>query len=141
MAKKDVKVLNMIDSSVTVNLKDFSDRVITIKAKGFGMLSEDELAYVMSNSQVFKKGTLSVSENSKEKLSDNIHKEELESPNALTAKEISNLLRRSQRNLKAGLEEIDSIQTLKRILDYAKESDKSIKVIEIINSRLEKLME
>lgn len=138
MAKKTVKVVNMINSDVTLNLKDFNDKVLPIKVKGFVKLDEDELSYIMSTSEVFKNGTLAVE--NKESLSEEVDKEELESSNTLTDKDIANLLRRNYKNLKEGLSEIDSSHTVKRILNYAKDKDKSVKVIEIIENRLEELI-
>lgn len=139
MVKKNVKVENTTKSRVTINLKGFNDKCYAVKAKGSVAIDEDELNYIMNTSQVFKMGTLRVV--NKEELVDSVDVTELESPNALSDAGIDLFLKKTQKSLMTELEKIDSIQVIQKILDRANELDKTVRVIEMIETRLEQLLE
>lgn len=61
-----------------------------------------------------------------------------ETPNALTDEEIDDLLKYWLK-LKATLPTLDSIVTVERVLERAREGEKSAKIIKLIKSRLEEL--
>jgi len=61
-----------------------------------------------------------------------------ETPNALTDEDITELLK-NYLKLKNSLKSIDSISTLSRMLEAAKEQEKSKKIIDLINNRLSEL--
>lgn len=138
MAGRNIKIDNLLNSKVTLNLKDFNGKIYPIRPKGFVKITEEELSFVMNVSKVFKDGILKVS--NKEVLSEDIDKTELESNNALTDEDINTLLKKTQKQLKVELQSIDSIDVIKRILEKANELDKSVKFIEIIEKRLEELI-
>lgn len=138
MEKKRVRVKNLTSHKVTVNLTDFNGRKIVVMPKLTGILTEEELAYVMNTSKVFQKGTLKVE--NKESLSEDIFVEDLESKNALSDEDIKAILGKAQKTIKKELDGIDNIHVAKRMLTVANELDKSVKVIDMIEARIEDLL-
>lgn len=63
-----------------------------------------------------------------------------ETPNALTDEDITELLKNYMK-LKNTLQTLDSIATLSRLLDAARDQDKSLKIKNLIKDRLEELGE
>lgn len=133
MAEEQIKVLNLAKNDVTINLTGFNGKTKPIKQGGFAFLTPDELAYVRNTSIAFEKGTLKVDGNAPEGI------DIPNSPNALTNDDIAKMLKQPQKQLALALEEIDNINVVRNILEVAKEQDKSIKVIEIIENRIEEL--
>lgn len=136
MAKRNIKIENPNKHEVTINLKEFNGRVIPIKGNGIAMLEEDELAYVVTSSQVFNRGTLRVA--NKQELTV-IDKSDLESPNALTDEEVVAMLK-NQKALETALLQIDNERVLKRVLEKANELNKSVKMVGMIEARIEELL-
>lgn len=63
-----------------------------------------------------------------------------ETPNALTDADISELIKNYMK-LKVSLKTLDSVSTVSRLLDAARDQDKSAKVKNLIKERLEELGE
>jgi len=135
MAEK-IKVLNLTESGVNINLTAFNGKVIPVSPKGFCFLSADELAYVRNTSIAFERGTLKVADAAQVPEDIDIP----QSPNALTDADIVALLKKPQKQLGIALEEIDNAEVVRKILEAAKEQDKSVKVIETIEARLNELI-
>ncbi|MGE6227627.1 hypothetical protein [Paenibacillus chitinolyticus] len=133
-----VKVINLTASQVNINLTEMSNgKVVPIKPHAFALLSADELAYVRNTSAAFDRGTLRV---------DNMESVPAEidipdSPNALTQNDIVALLKKPQKQIQLSIDEIDSVNVIRMILNTAKEQDKPVKVVEAIETRLNELLE
>ncbi|WP_336786948.1 hypothetical protein [Paenibacillus sp. MMO-177] len=132
-----IKVTNLTASPVNINLTSLNGKVVPVKPKAFALLSADELAYVRNTSTAFERGTLKV---------DNIDAVPAEidiptSPNALTDADIAAMLKKPLKQVQIALEDIDSVNVVRAILTAAKEQDKSIKVVEAIEARLNELLE
>lgn len=136
MAEQQFKVLNLTGSPVNINLTAFNGKVKPIAPKGFTFLFEDELAYVRNTSVAFQRGTLKVDESTPAPSNVEIP----ESPNALNDEDIADLLKKPQKQIAIALEEIDNVAVVRQILESAKELDKSVKIIDIIENRLEELL-
>jgi hypothetical protein len=136
MAENKIKVLNLTGSTVSINLTALNGKVVPINTKGFALLSTDELAYVRNTSTAFERGTLKVDEKS-------TVPEEIDipsSPNALTDEDINTLIKKPVKQVEIALAEIDSINVVRNILAQAKEQDKSVKLVEAVEARLEQLL-
>lgn len=135
--EKKIKVVNLTGSQVNINLTGLTAGKITpIKPKSFALLTTDELAYVRNTSTAFERGTLKV-----DNIADVPSEIDMpESPNALNDTDISALLKKPLAQVKISLEEIDSVNVVRSILGAAKEQDKSVKVVEAIEARLNELL-
>lgn len=138
MAERNIKIENLSNNKVTLNFKSFNGKIYPIMEKGAVKITEDELSYLMNTSKVFRAGILKIVND--EILSGEIDKEELNSNNTFTDDDILALLKKTQKQLTVDLKGIDSIDVIKRINEKAVELDKSIRVIGIIENRLEELM-
>jgi len=137
MEKKNVKIQNLNASKIRLNFIKLNGRTVPIAGNGIAKITEDELLYLMNNSQAIKKGSIKVI--NEDELSNDIDKEDLLSPNVLTEDEIVELLKKSQATVKKEIAEIDSLEVIERIFNKANELDKSVKLIAIIEERLEEL--
>ena len=133
-----IRVQNVANNGVTVNLKDFNDKIIPITGKSFALLTEEELTYVMNTSKIFETGSLQVA--NKEALSSDIDLDSLKSPNTFTDEDILALLKKTQKQVEVSLENVTNPDVVKRILAKAQELDKSVKVVEAIQLKLESLL-
>lgn len=137
MERKNVKIQNLNASKVKLNFTKLNGRTVLINGNGTVKISEDELMYLINSSNVIKKGSIKiVNEN---ELSNDIDKDDLVSPNSLSDDGIIELLKKSQASIKKEIAEVDSIETIERILNKAHELDKSVKLIAILEERLEEL--
>lgn len=127
------KVVNLLRSGVTINLRGFNNKEIPLAPNGFSYITEEELAYIRNTSKIFETGDLKI----EGELPKDI--EIPESPNALSDDDILKMLKKTQKQIEQDLQNIDNYQVCKRILDIAKEQDKSIKVINLIENRLNEL--
>ena len=133
-----IKVQNVANNGVTVNLKEFNDKIIPIAGNSFAFLTEEELTYVMNTSKIFETGSLQVA--NKEALSSDIDLDSLKSPNTFTDEDILTLLKKTQKQVEISLENVTSPDVVKRILAKAQELDKSVKVVGAIQLKLESLL-
>jgi hypothetical protein len=130
-----IRVDSTRNNEIGINLGKFNGKMIPVSPKGFAYLSEDELTYVINTSDAFKRGILVVM--NKEKVSEDI--DIPTSPNALSKEDLSAIMKLPQAQLKIKLQEITERKVVQEILENAKANDKSIKFIDIIESRLEEL--
>lgn len=133
-----IRVQNVANNGVTVNLKEFNDKIIPIAGKSFAFLTEEELTYVMNTSKIFETGSLQVA--NKEALSSDIDLDSLKSPNTFTDEDILTLLKKTQKQVEVSLENVTNPDVVKRILAKAQELDKSVKVVGAIQLKLESLL-
>jgi len=135
--KNKIKVVNPLRSRCTINLRNFNGKSIPVeKNNGFAFLSEDEFAYVCNTSKVFEDGFLVVALNQQVD-------EDIELPpkssNALTKEDMIKLVKKPAKQIENELAKITNFQVMKVILETAHKEDKSVKVIGLIQSRLEQL--
>lgn len=133
MASKKVKVLNLLDCQVNINLKLLNGKVIPIMPSGFTYLNEDEVAYLSNTSTAFAKGTLKIEGDKPADL------EIPDSPNAMTDKEIGAFLKQTQKAIREQIVDIDAQHIIKKMIEVAHEEDMSVRLIDILTSRLEEL--
>lgn len=135
MADK-VKVINLTDSGVSINLTALNNKVIPVAPKGFAILSIDELAYVRNTSTAFERGTLKLDDKSEAPADIDIPV----SKNAISDDEISAILKKGVKQVTYDIAEIDNANVIRKILRMAKDQDKSVKVVEAIDARLSELV-
>lgn len=129
-----IKVRNLGRSTVRVNLINLNGKAIPINPKSFAYFDKDEIAYLRNTSKVFEAGVLKIEDM---EVAKELGIEETE--NTVDEAGIALILKMSQTKLVAKLEEIDNINVVEAILEEANKSDKSVKFIEIIQNRIEKL--
>ena len=135
MAEK-IKVVNSLKSRITINLTKLNGKEIPIEKNGFALLTVDELAYLQNVSKAFDLGYLRLAPKQ-------IIPEEVEiadSFNAISDEEISKLLQKPVKTLESELVKLTNVYVLKRVLEIAGEQDKSVKVMKIIEDRIENLL-
>lgn len=130
-----IKVINTRKNVITINLSSFNGKVIPLSQNGFAYLTEDEFSYLINTSKVFNLGILKV--DAGQQVPEDI--EVPVSPNALTDDDIVKMLKLTQKSFAIELNKITDIQIAKRIFEIAKELDKSIKIIEMIEAKIEEL--
>lgn len=135
MASKKVKVVNLLDCQININLSALNGKTIPIMPRGFAYLNEDELAYVTNTSTAFAKGSLRVEGELPENL------EVPTSPNAMTVEEMEKFLKQKQKAIREQVVEIDAPHVIKKMIEIAHQNDMSVRVIEILTSRLEELQQ
>lgn len=138
MSERNVKIQSLSKANGRINLTEFNGKSYPIKAKSSVKITEDELSYLMNSSNALKDGTLKVM--NEEILSADIDKDELVTDNAFSDRDIEELLKKQFKAIESGLNKIDNIDVVKRILEKANELDKSVKVVGLIENRIEKLM-
>jgi hypothetical protein len=136
MAEK-IKVLNPLKSKITINLVLLNGKQIPVASKGFAYVTAEELAYIQNTSKAFELGFLKV--DPKAALPEEI--EIPDSPNSMTDEDITKLLKKPSRQVEYHLANIENVHVARRILELAKEQDKSVKVVEVIQARLEALLQ
>lgn len=136
--ERNVRIDNLTNSKITLNFKDLNEKVYPIRPKGFVKITEEELSYLMNVSTAIKDGLIKVA--NEDVLTGDINKDELKSDNAFTDNDIVTLLKKPQKALAVELENITSLDVVNRILVKANELDKTVKIVELIESRVEQLM-
>lgn len=133
--KNKTKVKSTSNSPVTINLTDLNGKKYPVPPKGFAYLDEDELAYLINTSKIFEVGSLVVDRNT---VPEGI--EIVDSPNALTDENITELLKKPVKQLVDDLAEITEVNVIDRILEAANKQDKSVKVVQTIEARKQQLL-
>lgn len=131
-----IKVINVSRTSVMINLSMLTGKTYPLKPNAFAFLTEDEISYIQNTSSAFKRGFLKIDES--KPLPDTV--EIVESKNALPEDEMEKFLSKTQKVIKHDLSEMDNMFVLKDLVAKAKELDKSVRVIDMIESRIEELI-
>lgn len=129
----------LIGGTVVINLKGLNDREIVIPNGGFCFLKEEELSWVLSQSKIFERGILRVV--SPDELPTDIREELPVSKDAVTKTDISYFLGLTQAKLTKELQEITREDFLRELAKGANEADKSVKFVQVIENRIEELLE
>jgi hypothetical protein len=135
VAEKRIKVISTVNNDITINLRTFNGKQIPLPKKGFVYLTEDEIAYILNTSNAFRIGILKVEK--PEEVDPNL--DIPASPNALTDEDLLAILKKTQKQLAVELDNITSKQIVERVMELAREHDKSIRVIDIIQKRIDEL--
>lgn len=141
-----IKIENcLIGSAVYLNCEGLSKDGRTIKiparteGKGlpFVFISEDELSWVLANSNIFDKGFVRTAEGSE--IPEGI-KEELPEQKAITVLDIDAILKLSAAKFKTEVSKIDRPDLIRELLKKAEDADVGVKTIGVLNARLAEIL-
>ncbi|MFO1442805.1 hypothetical protein KDN24_06200 [Bacillus sp. Bva_UNVM-123] len=128
-----IKVVNDNRFNVGIRFENEANREITVRAKSFVLMSENDILYVDSVSKLIRNGILSVENDELMQKMGYMEK----SPNAITDDEIDKIFKLPVNKLKAELEKIDSKHAIDKVAHAAKTADlpqSKLKVIkEVLN--------
>lgn len=127
-----VKVKNNNKFNVGVRFENEANREVTIKAKTFLFLGEDDIQYINAVSNLISDGILSVEDVDVMQSMGYVKK----SPNAITDEEIEKLFKLSATKLKVELEKIDAKHAIDKIVELAKKEDLPQSKLKIIKEVL-----
>ena len=141
-----IKIENcLVGSAVYLNCEGLSKDGRTIKiparAEGKGLpfvfISEDELSWILANSNIFDKGFVKTAEGSE--IPEGI-KDELPKQKAVTVLDIDAILKLPVTKFKAEVSKIDRPDLIKELLKKAEEIDVGVKTIGVLNARLAEIL-
>ena len=114
-----IKVQNDNKFNVGIRFENEVNREVTIRAKTFLFLDENDIQYVNAVSNLFKDGVLTVEDNEVMQSMGYVEK----SPNAIIDEEIEKIFKLSAPKLKVELEKIDAKHAINKIIEFAKNAD------------------
>lgn len=130
------KLVNDYGMQVTLNFKNLNGKIIGIRPHSFSYVSEEELLYLTSTSNVLKKGLLRV-DGDTTKLEE--VKESINESNVFSEDRMLDLLDMSVSEISKELKNIDNILGLKELLKQSQELDKAKGFINAVSKRIEEL--
>ena len=130
------KLVNDYGMQVTLNFKNLNGKIIGIRPHSFSYVSEEELLYLTSTSNVLKKGLLRV-DGDTTKLEE--VKESINESNVFSEERMLDLLDMSVSEISKELKNIDNILGLKELLKQSQELDKAKGFINAVSKRIEEL--
>ncbi len=116
---ESIKVVNDNKFNVGIRFENEANREITIRAKSFVLMSENDILYVDSVSKLIRDGKLLVESDELMQKMGYMEK----SPNAITEDEIEKLFKLPINKLKTELEKIDSKHAIDKVVHLAKSAD------------------
>lgn len=130
---RNIKVVNDNRFNVGIRFENEINREITVRAKSFVLMDENDILYVDSVSKLIRNGILVVENDELMQKMGYMEK----SPNAITDEEIGKIFKLPVNKLKLELEKIDSKHAIDKIAHIAKSADlpqSKLKVIkEVLN--------
>ena len=146
MGSNKIKIENvLVGSPVYLNCEGLSKDGRTIKiparteGKGipFVFISEDELSWIMANSNIFAKGHVRVVETAD--LPESI-KEELPKEQAISVNDIDAMFKLSAAKFKTTIGKIEREDLIKEMIKRAKDSDISTSLLKVLENRLGEIL-
>lgn len=114
-----VKVKNDNKFNVGIRFENEVNREVTIRAKTFLFLDENDIQYINAVSNLIRDGVLTVEDPEVMESMGYVEK----SPNAITQEEIEKMFKLSASKLKVELEKIDAKHAINKIIEFAKTAD------------------
>lgn len=124
-----IKVVNDNNFNIGIRFENEINREITIRAKSFSLLEEDDILYINSVSKLIKNGKLKIE--SEELMQKMGYTEKI--PDSITEEEIVKLFKLTNAKLKNELEKITSKHAIDKVIDLAKNSDLTQTKLKVIN--------
>ncbi|MED4883903.1 hypothetical protein [Bacillus smithii] len=122
------KVINNNPFNVGIHFANEANREVTIRANSFAMLSENDILYADSVSNLFSNGTLYVED---EELMNKMGYVE-KNPNTISEEDIQKIFKMSMTKMKTELEKITAKHAIDKIIETAKKSDLSQSKLKLI---------
>lgn len=134
----------MADKIRVINPQKFDVGVITqdkpigmnIKAGGFIMLTQDDIDYIMSISNLFQRGFLRIEETKAAEIMESIGIDVNTDPNFIDDEDIRKKLNGTAKNIEKWLNDIHEEYILDRIFDVARDMNLNMSKIKVLQTKM-----